>query len=368
MADRDYYEILGVSRNATLEEIKAAYRKLAMKYHPDRAKDDPQAEEKFKEATEAYEILSDPQKREAYDKYGKAGVDGFGSEGFGYKAYTDFSDIFSGFRDIFSDLFGSRGFYEDSEYYKRGADLRYNLEITLEEAALGKEITIQIPRQEVCDVCNGSGAKKGSRLQICSLCQGTGRVRSTRGFFSITTTCPQCNGSGKIIRDPCSDCSGTGFVEKERKISVKIPPGVENGSKIRIKGEGEAGMDGGGRGDLYIFTYIKKHTIFERSGDDLIVKVSIPITTAILGGEIEVPLIDGKKAKLKIPSGIQNGQLLRLKGKGMPSVNGRGRGDQIIEIYIQIPDRTNSRIIELVKEIDKELAKLGLKKEIYSKP
>lgn len=367
---RDYYEILGVSRNATIDEIKSAYRKLAMKYHPDRNRNDPSAEEKFKEITEAYEVLSDPEKRAIYDKYGKAGLNGagFGSQGFGYKAYTDFSDIFGDFTDIFEEIFGHSFRFSGGEYNKRGSDLRYNLEIDLEDAALGKEITIEIPRNETCDECGGSGAKKGTRPQICPLCQGSGRVRTMQGFFSITSTCPQCKGTGKIIREYCPKCNGEGVVQRKRKINVKIPPGVENGSKIRMKGEGEAGPNGGPPGDLYIVTYIKKHPIFERQGDDLVIKVSIPITLAILGGEIEVPLIDGKKVKLKIPAGTQSNQIFRIRGKGMPIMGTSNRGDQLVIVDIQVPQRLSNRAKELIKELEKEFENLGIHKETYSKP
>ncbi len=371
MANRDYYEILGVSKTASLDEIKSAYRKLAMKYHPDRNRNNPEAEEKFKEATEAYEILSDPEKRKIYDTYGKEGLNGagFGSEGFGYKAYTDFSDIFGDFSDIIEEIFGGRGFrFSRGEYARRGSDLQYNLEITLEEAAMGKEFTIEIPRKEICEDCDGTGARKGTRPQICPLCQGSGRVRTSQGFFSVTSTCPQCKGTGKIVKEPCFTCKGEGVVKKNRKISVKIPPGVESGSKIRLKGEGEAAPNGGPNGDLFIVTFIKKHPIFERQGDDLIIKVNLPIPLAIMGGEIEVPLIDGKKAKLKIPSGTQNNQILRIRGKGMPILGTSNRGDQLVIVNVVIPQKLTNKAKELIKQLDQELATLGLNKETYSKP
>ncbi|MCS7205183.1 MAG: molecular chaperone DnaJ [Leptospiraceae bacterium] len=368
--NKDYYEILGVSRNATLDEIKSAYRKLALKYHPDRNRDDPSAEEKFKEITEAYEVLSDPEKRAIYDKYGKAGLDGagFGGQGFGYKAYTDFSDIFSDFTDLFEEIFGHSFRQSGGEYVRRGTDLRYNLEIDLEDAALGKELTIEVSKKETCDDCNGTGARKGTRPQICSFCQGTGRVRTMQGFFSITRPCPECRGTGKIIKEHCHRCSGEGVVLKKKKINIKIPPGVENGSKIRIKGEGEAGLNGGPPGDLYVVTYIRKHPIFERQGDDLVIKASIPITLAILGGEIDVPLIDGKKAKLKIPPGTQSNQIFRLRGKGMPIMGTHNKGDQLVIVEIQVPQKLSYRAKELIKELEKEFESMGIHRETFSKP
>jgi molecular chaperone DnaJ len=365
MADRDYYEILGVSRSATLDEIKAAYRKLALKYHPDRNKNDRAAEEKFKEATEAYEVLSDPEKRQAYDRFGKAGVDGMGGQGFGYRAYTDFSDIFGDIGDIFSEFFG--GAYR-STGVRRGSDLRYNVEITLEEAAEGKEIKVEIPRNETCEDCGGTGAARGSRPQICPLCQGSGQVRTTQGFFSVTTTCPQCRGTGKIIKDPCRSCNGTGVKEKRRTLNIRIPPGVETGSRLKVSGEGETGPNGGPPGDLYVVTHIKRHPMFERQGNDLVVIANIPVTTAIAGGEIEVPLIDGKRAKLKIPPGTQSNQIFRLKGKGMPMMGGRGRGDQHVIIHVMIPKSLNGRARDLIRELDSELEKIGEKVESFSRP
>lgn len=365
MSDRDYYEILGVSKTATADEIKSAYRKLALKYHPDRNKNDKEAEEKFKEATEAYEVLSDPEKRQAFDRFGKAGVDGMGGQGFGYRAYTDFSDIFGDIGDIFSEFFGQgRG----QGGIRRGSDLRYNVEITLEESAEGKEIKIDIPRNEACEECSGTGAAKGSRPQICPLCQGSGQVRTTQGFFSVTTTCPQCRGSGKIIKDPCKSCSGSGVKEKRRTLNIRIPPGVETGSRLKVSGEGEAGPNGGPPGDLYVVTHIKRHNIFERQGNDLVVIANIAVTTAMMGGEIDVPLIDGKKAKLKVPPGTQSNQIFRLKGKGMPMMGGRGKGDQHVIIHVTVPKSLSGKARDLVQELDGELARMGEKVENFSRP
>lgn len=368
MADRDYYEILGVDRGASVEDIKTAYRKLALKYHPDRNKNDKTAEEKFKEATEAYEVLSDPERRQAYDRYGKAGVDGMGGQGFGYRAYTDFSDIFGDIGDIFSEFFGGSSGFRSQGGVRRGSDLRYNVEISLEEAAEGKEIKVEIPRNEPCDVCGGSGAAKGSRPQICPLCQGSGQVRTTQGFFSVTTTCPQCRGNGKIIKDPCRACKGQGVTEKRRTLNIRIPPGVETGSRLKVSGEGETGPNGGPPGDLYVVTHVKRHPIFERQGNDLVVVANIAVTTAMVGGEIQVPLIDGKKAKLKIPAGTQSNQIFRLKGKGMPMMGGRGRGDQHVIIHVLVPKSLNGRSKDLIKELDAELERMGEKVENFSRP
>lgn len=364
--DRDYYEILGISKNAPADEIKSAYRKLALKYHPDRNKDNKEAEDKFKEATEAYEVLSDAEKRKAYDTYGKSGVEGMGAAGFGQRAYTDFSDIFSDVTDFYSNFFG--GGFRGQSGLRRGSDLRYNIEITLEEASEGKEIKIEIPRNETCEECSGTGAAKGSRPQICSLCQGNGQVRTTQGFFSVTTTCPQCRGTGKLIKDPCRSCKGQGVKEKKRTLNIRIPAGVDTGSRVRVSGEGEAGPNGGPSGDLYVVTHVKKHPIFERQGNDLVLLANISVTTAMIGGEIEVPLIDGKKAKLVIPVGTQSNQTFRLKGKGMPMVGGRGRGDQHVMIQVVIPKSLSGRAKELVKEIEAELQKSGEKVESFSRP
>ncbi len=367
MADRDYYEVLGVAKSATKEEIKKAYRKLAIQFHPDKNKGDKGAEEKFKEATEAYEVLSDDQKRAAYDQYGKAGV-GQGGPGFGYKAYTDFSDIFGDIGDIFSEFFGGgAGFQGGRGRARRGSDLRYNVEISLEEAASGKEIKIEIPRQEACDDCGGSGAKKGTQASICPLCQGAGQVRRTQGFFSVTTTCPQCQGQGRVIASPCGSCQGSGLVEKKRTLNIKIPAGVESGSRLKISGEGEAGPHGAGRGDLYVVTHIKRHPVFEREGNDLILEAPLPVTLAMLGGEIDVPTIDGKTVKMKIPPGTESGQIFRLKERGMPYMGGYGKGDQHVVIQVKIPKNMSKKARELAQELNKELTEASYGESVFSR-
>lgn len=356
MADRDYYEVLGVQRGATKDDIKKAYRKLAIQYHPDKNRGDKAAEEKFKEATEAYEVLGDDQKRATYDQFGKAGL-GQGGAGFGQRAYTDFSDIFGDIGDIFSEFFGQGygGQGGRRTGARRGSDLRYNLEISLEDAALGKEVRLEIPRQESCGECGGSGAQKGTGPQTCTLCQGAGQIRRTQGFFSVTTTCPQCQGTGRLIKNPCKECSGSGLVEERRSLHIKIPPGVESGSRLKVAGEGEAGPNGAGRGDLYVVTHIKKHPNFERAGNDLVVHMNIPMTTAILGGEIDVPTIDGKKVKMKVPSGTESGQIFRVKGRGMPYMGGYGKGDQHVVIQVRTPRNLSRKAKQLVEELDREL-------------
>lgn len=369
MSDRDYYEILGIDRGADKDEIKKAYRKLAIKYHPDKNRNNPEAEEKFKEATEAYEVLSDDEKRQTYDRFGKAGVSGQG--GFGNRAYTDFSDIFGDIGDIFSEFFGGSfagggGGRPQERGYRRGSDLRYNLEISLEDAATGKEVKIEIPRMESCSICNGTGAE-GGKVQTCTVCHGYGQVRRTQGFFSISTTCPQCNGRGQTIVNPCKKCSGKGLEEKRRTLNIKIPPGVESGSRLKVSGEGEVGPGGGPHGDLYVVTHIKLHEIFERQGNDLVIQANIPVTMAILGGEIEVPTIDGKKLKMKVTAGTESGQIFRLKGKGMPYVHGYGKGDQHVIIKINTPRNLSPRGVELVEELKRELEKSGDNESLFSK-
>lgn len=367
MSDRDYYEVLGVQRGADKEAIKKAYRKMAIQFHPDKNRGNAQAEEKFKEATEAYEVLSDDQKRAAYDQFGKAGVSGMGGPGFGRAAYTDFSDIFGDIGDIFSEFFGG-GFQggRGPGGVRRGSDLRYNVEITLEDAALGKEIKIELPRAEKCETCSGTGSR-GKGPSSCSMCQGRGQIRRTQGFFSVTTTCPQCNGRGNIISDPCKTCSGSGLTERKRTLNIKIPPGVESGSRLKVSGEGEAGVGNAPAGDLYVVTHLKRHELFEREGNDLIVGADIPVTIAILGGEIEVPTIEGKKVKMKIPPGTESGQIFRLKGRGMPYIGGYGKGDQHVIIQVTTPKNLSRKAKDLVQQLSDELGDAGGSSSVFSR-
>ncbi|MCP4133302.1 MAG: molecular chaperone DnaJ [bacterium] len=350
MAKRDYYEILGVSKNANEQEIKQAYRKLALKYHPDKNKGNAEAEDKFKEATEAYEILRDPKKRATYDKFGHEGLSGF--DGFGRGAASDFADIFGDFdlSDIFEGFFGNSTGGRRSKRARRGADLQYDLLIELEEAASGKEAHLEIPRNEACDTCNGTGSKSGTKPAVCPVCNGTGHVRQTQGFFSITQTCYKCRGSGKIIASPCRSCSGSGLKVKKRTITVKVPAGVESGSRLKISGEGEQGPNGGQSGDLYVVMHVKKHPYFERHGNDIISIVDVSFPMACLGGEIEVPTISGSKAKMKIPPGTENGQVFRLKGNGIPYLGSYGKGDQHVKMNIKVPKKLSPRQKELLKE------------------
>jgi molecular chaperone DnaJ len=354
---RDYYEVLGVSKSANEDEIKKAYRQLALKYHPDRNKGNQEAEDKFKEATEAYEVLRDSKKRSQYDKFGHEGVGGF--EGFGRGASADFSDIFGDFDlgDIFEGFFGGGGGFGgrpgSSQRARRGADIQYDLSLTLEEAAIGHEVQIEIPRHEHCATCSGSGSAPGSKTTTCPVCNGTGQVRQTQGFFSVTQTCYKCRGEGKIIGNPCKTCNGSGLKVQKRKITVKVPPGVESGSRLKITGEGEQSSGGGTRGDLYVLLHVRKHELFERHGNDLLLDVSISIPLACLGGEILVDTIYGKKIKLKVPSGTQSGQIFRLKGQGLPYLGSYGKGDQHVRVNIDIPKKLSARQKELLKEFAK---------------
>lgn len=350
MAKRDYYEVLGVPRDSSDEAIKKAYRKLAIKYHPDKNPGDKAAEEKFKELGEAYEALSDPQKRAAYDQYGHAAFDPR-SRGFGGGRPGGFHDPFDIFREvfggggggggsIFEDLFGG-GQGGDPNGPQRGSDLRYDMEISFEEAALGCEKDIPLTKLETCDVCHGSGAEKGSKILTCSTCGGRGQVVASRGIFSIAQTCPRCQGSGRIVEKPCRTCHGEGRRERTSHIKIKIPPGVDTGARLRSSGNGEAGARGGPAGDLYVVLHVKPHPIFQRDGDDLVCEVPVSFVHAALGAEIEVPTLQGK-ATISIPSGTQNGTLFRLKGKGVKNVQGYGWGDLLIRVNVEIPTKLNA--------------------------
>jgi molecular chaperone DnaJ len=344
MSTRDYYEVLGVNRDASDEEIKKAYRKLAMKHHPDRNPDNPTAEEHFKEAKTAYEILSDGQKRSAYDQYGHAGVEQGAGGGFGGGA-GGFSDAFG---DIFGDIFGGG---RSRSNVHRGADLQYNLEISLEEAARGTETKIRIPTQEECGTCHGSGAKPGTQPTTCTTCGGHGQVRMQQGFFSIQQTCPKCHGSGKIVANPCADCQGVGRVKRHKTLSVKIPAGVDTGDRIRLSGEGEAGVNGGPTGDLYVVIHLKKHSVFERDHNDLHCEMPISYTVAALGGEIEIPTLEGH-AKIKIPAETQTGKVFRLRGKGIQGVRTHAPGDLMCHVQIETPVSLTERQKELLRELE----------------
>ena len=349
MSKRDYYEVLGVNRDAGDDEIKKAYRKLAMKFHPDRNPDNKDAEEKFKEAKEAYEMLSDPQKKAAYDRYGHAGVDPSMGAGPGAQGFEGgFADAFG---DIFGDLFGGGGGRGGRSNVYRGADLRYNLEITLEEAARGAEKTIRIPTVEECGTCHGSGAKPGTQPKPCPTCNGHGQVRVQQGFFSIQQTCPKCHGSGKIIPDPCRDCSGAGRVKKQKTLEVKIPAGIDEGMRLRHAGHGEPGVNGGPSGDLYVEIHIRKHAVFERDHDDLHCEMPISITTAALGGEIEIPTLEGM-ARLKIPAETQSGKVFRLRGKGIKNVRSHVHGDLMCHGVVETPVSLTERQKELLREFE----------------
>lgn len=352
MAKRDYYEVLGVARTAGESEIKKAYRRVAMKYHPDRNPEDPDAEAKFKEATEAYEVLSDSGKRSAYDQFGHAAVDGSGG-GFGAQgAGASFSDIFG---DVFGDIFGGGRAGGGGARVQRGADLRYNLELTLEEAVAGTTVRIRVPALATCGTCGGTGAKKGTAPRTCGTCHGAGQVRMQQGFFSISQTCPTCRGRGTVIEDPCATCHGIGRVQETKTLSVKVPAGVDTGDRIRLAGEGEAGEMGGPPGDLYVQIRVKEHPIFTREDNDLYCEVPISITVAALGGELDVPTLDGK-LKLKIPPGTQTGKMFRMRGKGIRPVRGGGLGDLICRVVVETPVNLTDEQKELFRRLDDTLA------------
>ncbi len=347
MAKRDYYEILGVNRDASDEEIKKAYRKLAMKHHPDRNPDNPKSEELFKEAKQAYEILSDGQKRSAYDQYGHAGVDQQAGMGGGAQGFGGFSDSFS---DIFGDIFGGgRGGNRSNVY--RGADLRYNLEISLEDAARGSETRIRIPTMEECESCHGSGAKKGTEPKTCPTCGGHGQVRMQQGFFSIQQTCPKCQGTGRFIAEPCATCHGAGRVKQHKTLSVKIPAGIDEGDRIRLSGEGEHGVNGGPPGDLYVQIHLKAHAVFQRDHDDLHCEMPVGFAAAALCGEIEILTLEGV-ARLKIPAETQTGKVFRLRGKGIKGVRSISHGDLLCHVVVETPVNLTERQKELLREFE----------------
>ena len=344
MAKRDYYEVLGVNRDATEEDIKKAYRKHAMKWHPDRNPDNPKAEEHFKEAKEAYEVLADGNKRAAYDQFGHAGIDPHAGGGTGPGA--GFGDIFS---DIFSDIFGGGRGGRSTVF--RGADLRYNLELTLEQAAHGFDTKIRIPAAAICDTCKGSGARPGTQPATCPTCRGAGQVRVSQGPFSIAQTCPRCHGSGSIIPNPCGPCSGTGRVKLQKTLAVKIPAGVDEGDRVRLSGEGEPGVNGGPPGDLYVQVHIKPHPVFQRDHDDLHCEMPVSIATGALGGDIEIPTLDGS-ARIKVPAETQSGKTFRLRGKGIKGVRSHEPGDLFCHVVVETPVNLTARQKELLHEFE----------------
>ncbi len=347
MAKRDYYELLGVSRTATEAELKSAFRKLAMQHHPDRNPGDKDCEHRFKEINEAYDVLKDADKRAAYDRFGHAAFEHGGSgHGFG-------SDFASSFADIFDDLFGMGGRRSRGSGRERGADLRYNMEISLEEAFAGKSAQIRIPTPVTCEACSGSGAKAGTRPRACPTCGGQGRIRHAQGFFTLERTCPACQGRGQVIEDPCPNCSGSGRVTRERTLSVNIPAGVEDGTRIRLAGEGEAGVRGGPAGDLYIFLSIESHQFFQRDGADLHCRVPISMVSAALGGSFDVPTIDGGKTKVKVPEGTQSGRRFRLHAKGMPVLRSKQVGDMYVQVVVETPQKLTKRQRDLLMEFEK---------------
>ncbi|MCP5448443.1 MAG: molecular chaperone DnaJ [Chromatiaceae bacterium] len=360
MSKRDYYEVLGVNKNASEADLKKAYRRLAMKHHPDRnsGENAADAEIKFKEAKEAYEVLSDPQKRMAYDQFGHAGVDS-GMGGGPGPGGGSFSDIFG---DVFGDIFGGRG---GRSQVHRGADLRYNLQLTLEDAVAGTSVNIRVPTMVKCNVCNGSGAKKGSSPKTCSTCAGHGQVRMQQGFFSVQQTCPTCRGQGTVIDDPCSACHGAGRVQQHKTLSVKVPPGVDTGDRIRLAGEGEAGEHGGPAGDLYVQVAVKEHSIFTRQDNNLYCEVPISFVDAALGGELEVPTLNGK-VMLKIPEGTQGGKMFRIRGKGVKPVRGGAIGDLLCKVLVETPVNLTEKQKDLLRKFEETMSGTGGKHSPHS--
>jgi molecular chaperone DnaJ len=356
MAKRDFYDVLGVARGATADELKKAYRTKAKELHPDRNSDNPNAEAQFKEVNEAYDILKDPEKKAAYDRYGHAAFEGGmgGARGGGGPGQGDFASAFSDvFEDLFGDFMGGRGGGGGRQRAQRGSDLRYNMRVTLEEAFKGAQKTINVPASVTCDSCKGSGAEGGAEPVTCPTCSGMGKVRAQQGFFTVERTCPTCSGAGQIVKNPCKACGGAGRTEKERSLSVNIPAGVETGTRIRLAGEGEAGLRGGPTGDLYIFIEVREHPIFQRDGVHLFCRVPVSMGTAALGGEVEVPTIDGGRSRVKVPAGSQTGKQMRLRNKGMPALRGGGSGDMLIELAVETPVNLTGRQKELLREFEK---------------
>src|ERR1700757_2617240 len=349
MAKQDFYEVLGVSKSASGDELKRAYRKLAMKHHPDRKPSDKSAEQRFKEINEAYDILKDDQKRAAYDRFGHAAFEQGGGRGPGDFGFS------GGFADIFDEMFGEfmGGGRRTQGGSSRGSDLRYNLEVTLEDSFRGKQTTVRVQTLVACDQCKGSGAEPGSKPVSCPTCHGNGRVRAQQGFFTVERTCPACGGAGRVIEKPCKNCGGQGRTRREKTLSVNIPPGVEDGTRIRLAGEGEVGLRGASPGDLYIFITIAPHRIFQRDGANIYCRVPIPITTAALGGAIEVPTVDGSRARVTVPAGTQSGHQFRLRSKGMTVLRSAARGDMFIEAIVEIPVNLSKRQQELLREFEK---------------
>ena len=355
MAKRDYYELLGASKGASAEDLKKAYRAKAKELHPDRNSSNPNAEAQFKEINEAYEVLKDADKKAAYDRYGHAAFEGgAGAPRGGFAGGNgDFSSAFSDvFEDLFGDFMGGRGGGGQRSRAQRGSDLRYNLRVSLEEAFSGVQKSISVPTSVACDTCRGSGAEGGAEPVTCPTCSGMGKVRAQQGFFTVERTCPTCSGAGQIVKNPCKSCGGAGRIEKDRSLSVNIPAGVETGTRIRLAGEGEAGMRGGPSGDLYIFIEVKDHPIFQRDSVHLFCRVPITLATAALGGEVEVPTIDGGKSRVKVPAGSQTGKQMRLRAKGMPALRGGGAGDMLIELAVETPVNLTSRQKEILREFD----------------
>ncbi len=365
---KDLYETLGVGKNASQDELKKAYRKLAMKYHPDRNKDDASAEAKFKEANQAYDVLKDDQKRAAYDRFGDAAFDGSmgggGRPGGRSGGHPGGAHGFGGFSDIFEDIFGDAmggGGGSRGQHGSRGSDMQYNFQITLEDAYKGKEAKIKIPVNDTCGECSGSGAAKGTSPTTCDTCGGAGRVRVQQGFFTVERTCHSCNGMGQSIKTPCGACAGTGRVRTDKTLKVNIPAGIEDGQRIRLSGEGEAGLRGGPRGDLYIQISIKNHKFYSREGANLYCRVPIAFTKAALGGEIEIPTIDGGRAKVKVPDGTQTGKQMRLRGKGMTILSSQSKGDAVIEIFVETPVKLTKKQKDLMQKLDDSLGGEGSK-------